>query len=94
MFNIKRHPSERLFVSGNDCIIIPLPFKPYTAEAKFIDHEPIKHPGCNPVFKDVVVASVVELGKGHHHHHKHGIQICWKTSGTREVEWRVTELTS
>lgn len=99
MPHIKTHPPERLVVSGSDCIIIPLCFKPLMVTVKFVDPDPVVMPGCRPVGRDVVIASIVQLhdekhnGRHHQRDHLWGIEIGWIVSGTREIEWVVTELT-
>lgn len=95
MHKIIRHPPEKLFVAGNDTVVMPLTFLPHTVIAKFIDAEPIRFPGCNPLFKDSVIAAIVKLPHNHKHNkHTYGIKIDWTVSSVREIEWLVTELTS
>ena len=99
MPHTKTHPPERLVVSESDCVIIPLDFKPLMVTVKFVDHAPVVLPGCNPICRDVVLASIVRLREDkHRHHHDHrdrswGIELGWIVKGTREIEWVVTELT-
>lgn len=85
------HEPERMFVSGRDCIVIPLHFRPHTVDIDFIDADPVRHPGCHPVHKDKVEARLIIFPP---HKLRFAIQICWSVSGTREIEWRVTELSS
>lgn len=95
MYHIKRHAPEKLFVSGSNTVIMPLTFKPYTVIAKFIDAEAIRLPGCNPLVKDSVAASIIQLPEDDANGDPlNAIQISWTVTGTREIEWLVTELTS
>lgn len=90
-YHFKRHNPERLFVTGTDCIIFPLKIhgRPHSVHVKFIDAECVRLPGCNPTIHDAVTAEIVKLPD-----HARGVRICWKVTGTREIEWHVIELLS
>lgn len=113
MHGFLHHKPERLFVTGSDCVIVPIHFTPYTVAIGFVGPECPHHPSCNPIVHDAVTAQIITLpgerkhhNKGkcnchnRHHHsehycheHNYGIKICWRVAGTREIEWKVTELT-
>lgn len=95
MYQIKRHSPEKLFVSGNNTVVMPLTFKPHTVVAKFIDAEAICLPGCNPLMKDAVTAAIIQLPEDDSNGDPlYGVKISWTVTGTREIEWLVTELTN
>lgn len=92
---VVKHRSEKLFVTGKDAIIVPVNYTPYTVEAKFIDAEAVKLPGCNPLSNDTVTAVIVTLPADTKTGAViYGIHVSWSATGTREIEWRSTELTS